>query len=333
MPKRVVKRSSSTSVVTWGEAFEAFKREKTAKGLAASTMKNYEQSMKYFKEFMGYEDTTDIKQVTKDVVTGWINAMLTNEDEEGNLTTSAAAVNHYLRDVRAFLYWCMADERKYLEHFKVEMVRAQEPRQKTYTQEEIKRLLAKPRSNEDYAYVEWRNWMIVNLVYDMGARAGTILEIKLEDINLNNRTIYLRHTKNRALAHASISSRLAKMLKEYIQDWRADCREDDYLFCNISNEQLTYNALAHSFAAYCSDRHVEKHSIHGLRHSFATTLAETTNGDMVRVQKALGHSSIEMARKYVNLANVSMGEYDDISPLARTKDNRGRPKRSVKKAN
>ena len=324
MAKRVVKRNSSASIVTIGEAYRGFEREKQAKGLVEKTLFNYKQSLEYFKKANELADADSIARITKDMVIDWVNTMRENE-------LKAAAINHYIRDIRAFLYWCMGDERKYIEQFKIEQVSAQEPKQKTYTKEDIKRLLAKPIDKTDNDFVEWRTWAIVNLAYDMGARAGTIISIQMNDVNLQNRSIYLRHTKNKSLTHAVISSQCAKVLKEYINDWRATASADEYLFCSYSNEQLQYNALAHSFARYCERRKVEMHSIHGLRHTFATELAENTNGDMVRVQKALGHSSIDMARKYINLANVSMGDYDDISPLARVKDKRGRPKKKITK--
>lgn len=322
--KRVVKRNVESSIITIGYAFNLFENEKIAKGLVESTIRNYKQSLAYFKDFADLTDDTNIKEINRELIIDWINAM--REDE-----LSPAAINHYLRDCRAFFYWCMSDERKYIDQFSVVTVSSQEPKQKTYTKEEIKALIAKPKRKNNEDFVEWRNWAIVNLIYDMGARCSTLLNIQMQDINLQKRSIYLRHTKNKSLSHQIISTQCAKILKEFINDWRAGAEAEEYLFCNYANEQLSYNALAHSFTRYCIDRGIEKHSLHGIRHTFATELAENTNGDMVRVQKALGHSSIEMARKYVNLANVSMGDYDNISPLAKSKDSRGRPKRSIKK--
>ena len=322
--KRTIKRNTASSTITIGYAFSVFENEKAAKGLAESTMRNYRQSLDYLKEFASFTDETNIKEFDRDLLIDWINSMRQEE-------LSPAAINHYMRDCRAFLYWCMHDDRKYLDRFSIDSVKGQEPKQKTYSKEEIKQLLAKPKRKNDSDFVEWRNWAIVNLAYDMGARCSTITNIQLQDINLQKRSIYLRHTKNKSLSHMVISTQCAKVLKEFISDWRTYAEATDYLFCNYSNEQLSYNALAHSFTKYCKDRGIEHHSLHGLRHTFATELAENTNGDMIRVQKALGHSSIEMARKYVDLANVNMGEYDEISPLAHTKDKRGRPRRSVKK--
>lgn len=335
MPKKGIHKAKSKTIVTIGEAWKNFEAEKSAKGLVTSTMENYLQSLTYFKEFSKFNDDTDITSITKALVINWINDMRSEkvDPDTGEVKAlSAAAINHYIRDCRAFFYWCMKDERKYIEHFTVEQVKAQEPKKKTYTKEDLKRLLAKPKTEEEKDYVEWRNWAIVNLAYDMGARAATISEIRIEDINFQKRTIYLRHTKNKSLTHATISTQCAKVLKHFIETWREGVAGDAYLFCSYGGDKLVYDALAHSFTKYCKSRGVEMHSLHGLRHSFATELATNTKGDMVRVQKALGHSSIDMARKYINLAEIDMGNYDDISPLAKSKDSRGRPRRGVKKA-
>ena len=323
--KRIIRRNSSATIVTVGEAFYRFNQEKIAKGLVESTLHNYSQSLDYFLDFCTFDRDTDIKQINRQQVLDWTIQMQVNQQ-------SSKGINHYLSDLRAFLYWCMSDEREYITpSFKVQLVKAQEPPKKVYSKADIKRLLEKPKRKNDSDFVEWRNWCIVNLIYDMGARAGSIVEIQIRDIDFKKQTLYLRHTKNKALAYMNISTHCAKVLKEYIADWRDINNQEEYLFCNMSNEQLTYNALAHSFTKYCKNRGVNQHNIHGLRHNFATELAESTNGDMVRVQKALGHSSIDMARQYIDLANINMGNYDDISPLERAKDKKGRPSSAVRK--
>lgn len=320
--KRTITRSKTAEIVTIGEAYKRFENDKSAKGLEPATMRNYEQSLGYLMEYAGFTKTTDIKSFSRDLIIEWTNMLRDNE-------LSHKSINHYIRDCRAFLRWCMHDDRKYLERFQIDEVNGQEPTKKVYALEDLKRLLAKPKEKEDSDFVEWRNWAIVNLAFDMGARCSTITNIQIGDVNLEKHTIYLRHTKNKALAHMNISSNCARVLKEFINDWRHSASDEEYLFCNYSGEQLTYNALAHSYTKYCKSRGVEKHSLHSVRHSFATALAENTNGDMVKVQKALGHKSIDMARQYIDMASVSMGDYDTISPLARSKDKRGRPKRKI----
>ena len=45
--------------------------------------------------------------------------------------------------------------------------------------------------------LKYRNWVIINLLLNNGCRAATIRNIKIKDLDLENRVIYLRHTKNK----------------------------------------------------------------------------------------------------------------------------------------
>lgn len=332
--KRTIKSSANkVKVITIGEAFKEFITEKTADGVVPKTLRNYSKTLEKFETFSGFDSNTDIKQVEKAKVLDWVNFMKETKANGGN-GLSAASTNHYIRDFRSFLYWCMNDERAYLPSYKLQETSAQETPPKTFSQADLKKLLQKPKDRGDMDFVEWRNWAVVSLALDMGARAGTITDIQIQDLNFSNNTIYLRHTKNKKLTHMKISSAGAKALKEYISLYRDGAEDEEYLFCNVGGEQLTYNALSHSFRKYCADRGVYQYNLHGLRHSFATAFAENTGGDMVKLQKALGHKSIAMAQKYVDLTNVSMGNYDDISPLKSTSSsNKGKPSRKIKRTN
>ena len=315
-------------IVPIGEAYKKFEYEKKAQGRVAATINNYRKSLDMFKGFCGFTDETDIKSINKQLVIDWMTAMQTETEETPAL--SASSINHYLRDCRAFFYWCMSDENKYLERFTMPTVSVQEVKQKTYSDKEIERLLKTPEKDRVCDAVEWRCWAITHLAFDMGARAGSIMEIRIEDLNLKKQNVYLRHTKNKALAIFNISTSCARALKQYIELYRYGASGEDYLFVDIGGEPLNQSSLSHSFAKYCKARGVDKTSIHGIRHTFATKLAENTNGNLVRVQKGLGHSSIDMARKYINMAAIDMGDYDEISPLHQKKKNkRGRPKRKI----
>jgi integrase/recombinase XerD len=226
----------------------------------------------------------------------------------------------------------MKDEQKYLPHFTIDMVSGDAPKKKLFAQSDLDILLKKPASTDDMAFVEWRNWAVVNLAYDMGARAGSIVAICMEDIDLKQGTIYLRHVKNKALAVMKISSACIKALKEYINNWRQGAQPQEPLFCNVGGGALTYNALAHSFTTYCKNRGVNQYNLHGLRHSFATAFAQNSNGDMVKLQRALGHKSITMSQHYVDTASVTLEDYDALSPLEKKKSKAGAPTRAIRKA-
>lgn len=305
--KRKIKKSSGYDLIPVEQAFEEFITEKEAKNLSPATIRNYRQSFTMFMEFHGFNSETTTDEIQASHFYKWINSMKL----DGVKPTS---INHYLRDCRAFLYWCMDADRAYIAPpYKINMIEGQEEQLKLFSDEELDLLLEKPRKNDSFA--EWRSWAIVNWVLGTGNRASTICDVKLTDINFSKKEIALGHTKNKKAQIIPLSSSLETVIKEYIRMWRKDAPIDGYLFCNIGEDKLTTNALRHAFSRYCESRGVEKTNIHGLRHNFAKGWVRN-NGNMFALQKILGHSSLDMTRKYVKLFSEDIKEdFDRFSPL------------------
>lgn len=321
---RKVRASSAPGIITIGEAYKIFESENYGK--AASTLRNYKQSLGYFLDFCEFDYNTDVTKIKKDLVTLWINSMIT----EG--IKSDHTINHYIRDVRRFLYWCSDEDREYFKHFRISEVNAQEREPKIYNDDEMDKLLKKPKSKEDTSFTEWRCWIVAKIGYDIGLRAGSLIAIKLEDINLQQKRIHLRHTKTRDFEVKDISTETVKALREYISLWRKDKGGSAPLLCSISDEELTYNALKKSFDSYCRKRGCLRHSLHSLRHTCATDLARTSGGNGYLVQKVLGHKSQAMTSRYIELTKATVGDYDKISPAENRKETRGSPKRKIRRS-
>ena len=138
-----------------------------------------------------------------------------------------------------------------------------------------------------------------------GNRAATICNIKIGDLDFKNHQVILRHTKNKkAQVLPFLSSAMERAILLYIKKCRSGkgVNDDSWLFPSIDEEQLSYNALAHSFSKYCKDRGLEHTNIHGLRHFFATEWARKNNGDGDRLQMILGHSDYTMTKRYIKLS-------------------------------
>lgn len=304
--KRTIKKNQAADLILIKEAFEDFYAEKVALNLSDSTLRNYRQSYEYFMEFCDFDDATSTEEVTQQLFFQWMNTM----NLEG---ISTASINHYLRDVRAFFYWCMDDSRKYVKSFRIEMIKGQEESLKLFSQEDITLLLEKPKKGD--GFTDWRTWAIVSWVLGTGNRARTICNVKIEDVNFNKKEISLKFTKNKKAQVIPLSSALETVIKEYLRIWRDGAAKDTYLFPNIGEEQLTTNALRHSFSKYCKDRGVNQTNIHGLRHNFAKAWLQN-NGNMFVLQKVLGHQTLEMTRRYVKLFGDDLKEdFDKFNPL------------------
>lgn len=309
------------NTITIGDAFEEFINEKAVEGVTQKTLENYVKSYHYFIELeFDDDDNIDINTISKIYVQQWVESLL---EQDKRITT----INAYLRDVRVFLYWCMNDERKYIENaYKINLVKGQEPLPKSFTDEEVEKLLRKPNNIMDF--VEWRTWVIVNWVLATGNRAATITEIRLEDLDFNSGRIALRHTKTKKAQIIDMADSLIPILTEYIKAYRFNASGEDYLFCDYTTgEKMSYNALRLAFYRYCKARGVEHTNIHGLRHYFASRWVRNGGGGE-KLQKVLGHSTFTMTQRYINLESDDITkDFDKFNPLNNLKTTKTRRKK------
>jgi integrase/recombinase XerD len=307
MAKRKITKTYGGASITMGDAFTEFMAEKALLGRAQQTLENYVKSFHYFMSDNGFTGDTPIENLDKDSFLKWLATMRSNNVKH-------TTINHYLRDVRSFAYWCMDLEREYITPtYKIQQVRGQEPGIKAFKEDDIKILLEKPRKSD--AFGDWRTWAIVNWIMATGNRSATICEVKLEDVDFKRKMIHLRHTKNKQYQSVPLSTELSHQLKEYINLWLRNADASDYLFPNVSGEALTTNALRHSFARYCADRGVNQTNIHGLRHSFAD-LSLDSGRNPFELQKMLGHSTLDMTRRYIRFnENKTEKDFDKHTPL------------------
>lgn len=306
---------------TLEEACEAYIEEKKALNQSPATIKSAEYSIKMWIDYLDQsERLLETDKVDPSYILSFTNYYL---GEDMKPTT----LNHYLRDIRAFVYWCQNHE--YIrEKFKIKLVTQQQTIKETYTDEELAKLLARPSKNA--SYVEWRSWAIVNWILATGHRASTVASITLGALNFRKGEIYVEQTKTNKAYITPMSSSLSTVIKEFIKMWRSDARNEDYLFANVGDMPLTVDALKHSIRKYNLDRDVNKTSVHALRHTFAKEWIRNT-GDVFRLQKLLGHSTLEMTRNYVNMFDEDLKEgFDTYNPLDNIKKNASRTQKIKK---
>ena len=327
--KTTIKKATHHNYILLNDLFEKYIIEKNAHNISQATEQSYRNSFHKFISFVGGDKTID--SINDEIIFSWIS----NMKKDG---IKIISLNHYLREMRTFLYWCM--EKELIQNrFKIKLLTFQEETIKTYTEEEQIAILAKPRKDADF--VELRTYTIIGLVMDCGARASTICNLKMKDVDLQTGYITFSHTKNKKSQRVPMSSALIDAVQFYISEWRNYAKPDDYLFCNVGELKLTPSALRLAFGKYCMKRGVlrinkkgeleGKSNIHGLRHTFAKGYL-LNNGNTFKLQQILGHSSLEMTRKYITLFGEDIKDgHDDFSPFANAKKGNGL-KKTIKRA-
>lgn len=293
--------------VTVAESFDDFILSRKAKGLSEKTLTTYTQHF----AAIGKHLSTDIPidELSKEDLERMISRM---RDAE----LSSNSIRSYTRTLKSFLSWCNEEG---LTRLNIPLYKAEETIKETYSDAELTRLLKKPNLRK-CRFPEYRNWVTVNLLLNNGCRAATIRSIRIKDLDLENRVIYLRHTKNKRAQVIPLCDDLCGTLKEYLRIRGGEA--DDYLFPNEDGGQLTENGFRIGIARYNKKRGVQKTSIHLFRHTFARKYLVDCGGNAFTLQRLLGHSTLDMTKHYCSIFDADIAKnYDSFSPLAQMKSN------------
>ena len=301
-------REAKPTELSVEKAFTEFINVKELAGRVEKTLDNYRQSLFYFMEFNKFDYDMACDKIKRPDIEEWVMDMLSGIDKDGNpvKVVSTAGINHYLRDLRAFLYWCMDEERGYISHpFKIELIKEQETAPKCYEDDEISLLIAKPTAKD--TFIEWRTWAVVNWILATGNRTSTVLNVKMKDIDWSTGQIVLTHTKNKQGQTTFMSQALYNALEAYLKILNIELEPEDYLFPDVTREQLTGNAMRHAYQKYCDYRGVTRTSLHGLRHTFAKKFIQD-GGNHSQLQKILGHKTPTQTLHYVHYFDEEIKE-------------------------
>lgn len=266
------------------EAEVEFLKHCKLKNLREQTVKYYEEDIEYFFSTAGTFKYVD--EVTQQVYEDWLVSLI----DMGKKITS---LNTRIRGLRVFFKFCA--EREYMSALEISLMKEDAEEKEPYTDAELAKLLKKPESNK---WVEWRMWCAVNYLIATGNRVGTVISLRVKDIDFEKGFIFLRLMKNRKQQIIPLSKALEAVLREYLETW--DWTLDSPLFPSYEGVALDKRGFQHALANYNISRGVTKTSAHLFRHTFAKKFV-MAGGGMVQLQGWLGHSTIDMSRHYVNL--------------------------------
>ena len=155
-----------------------------------------------------------------------------------------------------------------------------------------------------------RERVILEILYGSGIRVSELVNIKLNDIDFNNKTILIfgKGSKERIVPFGDYA---LDALNNYINDGRKkylNSTESDYLIVGKNESNLTTRRIEQII-----DNLIKKTSIkmnitpHMFRHTFATHLLD--NGcELIAVQELLGHESLSSTEIYTHVSNEHLRE-------------------------
>jgi integrase/recombinase XerD len=204
-------------------------------------------------------------------------------------------VNTRLRTLYAFLNFLIQNDVLHPDLLKRKLrIKLPDALPRAIDPEDIKQLLAVLKVPRDRA-------LILTLLRT-GMRIGELLNTRVQDLNLKEQCIEIFEAqKNRVGRVVFLSKDAQGALKKWLKLKRP---QTDYLFYGRRGRPLCYEAAREIFKKYLDQAQLshKPYSLHCLRHTFAS---EMLNGGMSlqSLQDLLGHSDIEMTRRYARLTD------------------------------
>ncbi|MBS6943412.1 MAG: site-specific integrase [Clostridiales bacterium] len=290
---------SKVADIPYADLFNLYVQECKLKNLADVTIKGYEFAHAKFMAWAG--EGLRCSDVTQDLINEYVLYLKDQVKPE--------TVNSYQFKVSPVVKYGI--KRGYIkENILFVHLVEQEHIKDIYTQEELETLLRRPEGN---SFAEYRSWVIVHVLIATGIRAQELRSLLIQDVDMKNGIIHLRHTKNRKPRIIPIPTSLKIILFEYLQFRNGAPQEP--LFCNIYGEPLPRTTLQISITKFCKRRGLEKHSLHLFRHTFIT-LSVRNGMSPLLLQRITGHASMRMLNQYYHFNPADLVEVvDQYNPL------------------
>lgn len=160
-----------------------------------------------------------------------------------------------------------------------------------------------------------RDRALVLALLDTGMRAGEVCRLAFADIDLASGQVAIRQAKCGSVRMVYMGKAARRALWRYVTS-RGKHAPTDPVFVTRDGAPLTVDRLTKLFA-HLGERagfHVHPHQ---LRHTFATMFLRN-GGNLLGLQRLLGHSSLEMVRRYASIAEADLAQaHQDASPADR----------------
>ena len=302
---------------------------------AVKTIQSYEQSLRMLAMYLkGEHELFSFKDVKEKHMAAYITYL----QERGKYTVTSNAssrkinfpenrtdykegisgvtINNYLRNLNVFFNYLVAG--RYIRSSPLKRIKplpVEEPHNEYISEGDFKRLL---QSLNVAIFAEYRDSVIIQLLYDTGMRIGETLASKAECLDLHSCSLFLpaEITKGKKSRTVFFSRQTAQELKHWLK-YKDRYRDSEYIFCTNLGKPLDIRVFGTNFRKYCGKLGIRNIHPHSLRHSFARSFL-MHGGNIYTLSRLMGHSSVQVTEQaYLDLTEKDLGKmYLENSPIA-----------------
>ena len=270
------------------------------KNYSKKTFENYNRDLNKFFKFLNDYKIKDIKKITKETVRLYFLKQKNNNISNRTLGRYYSSLNSF------FLY---SIEHEYIGVNPLKFIDYPKYTKKIpeYIYDSQLEKLLNEKTSENVE-IELRNKLIIHLLLDTGVRVSELVNIKVHDIDVEERIIKVfgKGSKERFVF---FTSKTKELLTNYLIK-RKEKAITDNLLINYKGEKLTERSVQKIIKLVGEKIGLDIHP-HLLRHTFATDLLNK-GADIRMIQELLGHENLDTTQIYTHVSNSRVKEvYDD----------------------
>ena len=272
--------------MTLQSATEEFLIDQQVRGNTSRTLRYYRQALRYYSDFIG-----DI--CLEEISLQLCKRYYLHLTEKGIASTTTQS---YIRALRAFLSWCYS-EGYIAENIpaRLKLPKAQRKTIDVLTDEEIWRLFA---CFDLRTMTGARNYAICALMIDSGLRLNEVVTLEAGAVHVAEGYAIVNGKGNKQrMVPLGLHSRRA--LGRYVARVPFHLESKTGLFLQHKLIPIKQSTIEQLFRVLKVRAGIPRLRPHLLRHSFATRYLQA-GGDVYSLQQILGHTSLDMVRKYVH---------------------------------
>jgi len=295
---------------------ETYQVQAVTEGRSSNTIRIYTTAVSILHRFLerkGY--STDVASITTEQLREFIGYLqntkafmehpFTGPQKKG---LTGHTVNCYLRAIRAFWTWLATEEFIEINPFnRIKVPKAPKKVIIPFCEEQIRSLFSVIDTRSPTGF---RDWVIILTLLDTGIRVSELTELSLDDTNLSQRCLKVRGKGNKERT-VPIGISVQRAIAKYVNKFRPKLAYplSNNLFINRDGLPLTPNRIESIIERYASKACIKgvRASPHTLRHTFAISYLRN-GGDVFTLQNILGHSTLDMVRNYICLAQYDLQE-------------------------
>lgn len=277
------------------------------RNFSSNTIKSYKNTFKLFIDYLVNIKGLKITDITFDNITReYVLEFLTYLEDEKHNTIKTR--NHRLAVIKSFYEFCLMYEVENISSIRrVLEIKCKKSTNKVIdylTEEELKNVL---NSVDTSTLKGIRDLTILSLMYDTGARSSEIINLKVEDINLETKTIILngKGSKQRVVP---ISNNTKDLLKRYL-------KENKTLNQNFLGDNNGYETIRYMLKKINKMFNSKNITPHTFRHTRAIHLL-SAGVPLIYIRDLLGHTSISTTEIYAKV--LEKNKFEAIEKAAPT---------------